>query len=412
MGLLATLSPVGELAKSFGLPVTRRYSPPAIELQRPLWMVLALPVLYLGVLNSLRSRLTLPRTNGRRRVRGWSCIIFVIAFPFVWGSEASGSRVIDFGLAVIAFVLSLRIFRIAFLRDAEETAKWSATEYWGRLFTFVVEYDPETRSHTQGPSARAENAKDLAVSAVKMVFACVAIRCIPPPESFADMSWLQARAYYAILGVILLVCLEGFVGGFFAAYGFVNDRHMRHMFNRPLISSGFRDLWGRRWNLPVHDVLKNVVFNGLVFPLAKSFHRPDAVSKGTREHGQRTFRQNCSAALLTFLVSGAFHEVMSYIAFGDIRWANIRYFTWNAVGCSIEVYLETKAWPRYATIKHNWLFRAIFVLTWAYLSESYTEGYLMFGFFEEAKTWIGLIAPPLRVDEVVWLVGKPVRGNW
>lgn len=110
------------------------------------------------------------------------------------------------------------------------------------------------------------------MASVKVAVSLVFIRFIPPPEAFRDMSWIQQRIYYAVLGGILLVCLEGFVGGFFGAYGLLCNRHMRRtspifkiservliddildMFNHPLISAGFRDLWGHRWNLPVHDM--------------------------------------------------------------------------------------------------------------------------------------------------------------
>ena len=406
------LSMVGRWADRLGLAVTHNYAPPPLEFTRSLWIVSLVPPLYMLVLNSLRYRLHLPISDPKRRVRGWSVIAFIVLFPFVWGSRGSGSRVVDFGLAVIAFVLSLRLYRIAFLRDADETKTWSAVEYFGRLFTFVVEYDPEPRSHTEGVSARWENSKDLAQAGGKIIVALITIRCIPPPASFADMTSTQSHLYYATLGLILLVCLEGFVGAFFAGYGFVFDRHMRHMFNHPEVSAGFRDLWACRWNLPVHDVLKSVVFDGLTFPLAKSWHRPEDVRRGTVEHGRRTFRQNATAAFLTFLVSGAFHEVMSYIAFGDFRWANVKYFTWNALGCSIEVLLEKRLFPAYKQIKQAWWFRLVFIVGWAYMSESYTQGYLDFGFFEEAKTWIGLMAPPFEVREVIWLFGKPARGVW
>lgn len=102
------------------------------------------------------------------------------------------------------------------------------------------------------------------------------------------------------------------------------------------------------------------------------------------------------------------------MAFGDFRWANVKYFSWNALGCSLEVLLEHRLWPGYSDLKHRVWFRAVFVALWAYGSETYTDGYLMFGFFEEAKVWIGILFPLFEVREVVWLplVGKPVRGTW
>lgn len=185
------------------------------------------------------------------------------------------------------------------------------------------------------------------------------------------------------------------------------------MFNHPLISSGFRDLWANRWNLPVTDVLKNVIFRGVSFPISQYFHESHR-AKTRREYSKRTFRENAEAAFLTFLVSGLFHEVMSYMAFGDFRWANVKYFSWNAIGCSLEVAFEHGLFRRYATLKHTIPFRIVFITLWAYGSETYTDGYLMFGFFEEAKTWIGILFPWFAVREVVWLpiIGKPVRGHW
>lgn len=130
---------------------------------------------------------------------------------------------------MIAFVLSLRLYRIAFIREVKETSQWTATEYFGRLFTFPTEYDNERNSTTRhiGPSARTENAKDIGMASIKILVSLFFIRFIPPPEAFVDMSWSQQRIYHAVLGGILLVCLEGFVGGFFGAYGLLFDRHMR-----------------------------------------------------------------------------------------------------------------------------------------------------------------------------------------
>lgn len=141
---------------------------------------------------------------------------------------------------MIAFVLSLRIYRIAFLRPVSETSRWSVVEYYGRLFTFPTEYEGEKTSTTlrYGPSARVENGKDLGMASIKVLTSLFFIRCIPPPDAFADMSWVQQRVYYAVLGGILLVCLEGFVGGFFGAYGLLCNRHMRRMSSKTPRLSG------------------------------------------------------------------------------------------------------------------------------------------------------------------------------
>lgn len=243
MGLFSDpLSFTGRLADNLGLPVTP-YAPPPIVWKRPLWLILLLPILYLSVLNALRGVLDRSTTDPKRKNVGWAMIVFVVGFPFLWGSQSSGSKVVDFALAVIAFVLSLRLYRITFLRPVEQTIKWTLVEYYGRLFTFPTEQEREKTSNTRdfGASARIENAKDLGMATLKVGISLFFIRCIPPPDAFQDMSWFQRRVYYAVLGGILLVCLEGFVGGFFGAYGLLCNRHMRresfssslYFFSRP-----------------------------------------------------------------------------------------------------------------------------------------------------------------------------------
>lgn len=405
-------SRIGRVFRSFGVPVSD-YASPALQWRRPLWVVVAIVPLYLlVVVSACFPGLKHPLGSPRRRRAGVLAIGFVVLFPFLWGSQSSGSIVVDFALAVVAFVDSLRLYRIFFMREAAETATWSKAEYVSRLVTFPTELvGPKlsTLSRTMG-HARWENAKDLVRSVGKMLVSLVLIRCIPPPEAFLDMSWWQNRLYHALLGFILLLCLEGFVGGFFAAWGVLLDRHQRHMFNRPLISAGFRDLWSRRWNLPVHDVLHGVVFEGMTFPISRWMHASHRYERHTPEHANRTYRENVQAAFLTFLVSGLFHEGMSYMAFGQIRGANIVYFSWNALGCSLEVFLHRR-YPTMKAVQRRWWFRVLFVSLWAWGSESYTDGYLNYGFFEEAKTWIGLIAPPFAIKEIVWLLGKPSKGG-
>lgn len=74
-----SLSAVGDLFQSIGLPVTA-YSPPPIQWKRPIWLILILPVLYLSVLNALRGVLHLPNTDPKRRAVGTLMILFVVGF--------------------------------------------------------------------------------------------------------------------------------------------------------------------------------------------------------------------------------------------------------------------------------------------------------------------------------------------
>lgn len=70
---------IGQISKDIGLPVSN-YSPPPILWQRPIWLILTLPVLYLTVLNQLRRVLHLPTTDPRRKNTGWCMILFIVGF--------------------------------------------------------------------------------------------------------------------------------------------------------------------------------------------------------------------------------------------------------------------------------------------------------------------------------------------
>ncbi|KAJ3679858.1 hypothetical protein LUZ60_016136 [Juncus effusus] len=60
-------------------------------------------------------------------------------------------------------------------------------------------------------------------------------------------------------------------------------------FNKPYLSTSLRDLWGRRWNLMVSDILRLTVYN------------PVRIRYGTG-----------TGILATFAVSGFMHEILFY----------------------------------------------------------------------------------------------------
>ncbi|ODQ53523.1 hypothetical protein SAICODRAFT_116137 [Saitoella complicata NRRL Y-17804] len=303
--------------------------------------------------------------------------------------------------------------------EPHKSSQWTPTQFWSHMLTFPTTsaspHLPHNHSHpTKHLSPRLENTHHLLLTSLpKIAFSLLLFRCIPPPASFFYMSFSQARLYMALLGFILLISLEGFVGGFFAVAGLVGGVRQRGMFRRVWRAGGFRDLWARRWNLPVHEVLHVVVFERVSCPCCKLLFRPetrsrrDSQSVSTHETERKNDAkkrgpcENATAALFTFLLSGLAHEYLTWMSAGHVRGINILYFLLNGLGCTLETFYFSGA------RRPGWVYRVVFLVGWVWASEVYTCGYVESGFFEEAKVWMRMFG--VECGEVVWLFGRPAK---
>ena len=84
--------------------------------------------------------------------------------------------------------------------------------------------------------------------------------------------------------------------------------------NPMLKSNSPSDFWGRRWNVLVHNGLKN----GIYKPARINFHLPPLF-----------------AVLATFIASGIIHEYVNVVLFQHIgnlfKWKNMIFFGWNGL---------------------------------------------------------------------------------
>ncbi|KAJ3679857.1 hypothetical protein LUZ60_016135 [Juncus effusus] len=95
-------------------------------------------------------------------------------------------------------------------------------------------------------------------------------------------------------------------------------------FNKPYLSTSLRDLWGRRWNLMVSDILRPTVYN------------PVRARYGTS-----------AGILATFAMSGLMHEIMFYyITFEKATGEVSSFFLLHGVCTALEGwYARHKNWP-------------------------------------------------------------------
>ncbi|KAJ3679389.1 hypothetical protein LUZ60_017400 [Juncus effusus] len=94
---------------------------------------------------------------------------------------------------------------------------------------------------------------------------------------------------FILYGFHLYVALDLVLFIIAVFFRFLLRTELEPQFNKPFLSTSLRDLWGRRWNLMVNDLLRPTVYN------------PVRVRYGT-----------CAGVLATFAVSGFMHEIIFY----------------------------------------------------------------------------------------------------
>ncbi|KAG7648464.1 putative long-chain-alcohol O-fatty-acyltransferase 9 [Arabidopsis thaliana] len=103
-------------------------------------------------------------------------------------------------------------------------------------------------------------------------------------------------------------------------------------FNKPYLATSLQDFWGRRWNLMVSSVLRSGIYN----PVRCACQRP-------MNSGWARFM----GYLVTFLVSGLFHElVYFYITRETPTWEVTLFFVLNGVCTGTEVAVKRTGFLR------------------------------------------------------------------
>ncbi|KAM7498942.1 hypothetical protein LguiA_023356 [Lonicera macranthoides] len=96
--------------------------------------------------------------------------------------------------------------------------------------------------------------------------------------------------------------------------------------NEPYLATSLQDFWGRRWNLPVTNLLRVLVYNPLRWAAARVLGGEGA---------------KAVAVLLTFLVSGLMHEFMLYnLAKQSPSWEMTWHFVVHGMCLVVELWVK------------------------------------------------------------------------
>ena len=147
------------------------------------------------------------------------------------------------------------------------------------------------------------------------------------------------------------------------AYGYETYEVVR---NPMLKSTSPSEFWGRRWNMHVHNGLKNGVYKPV----------------------RRQFSSRSLAVVATFLVSGVIHEYVNIVLFSDkdvqFKWKQMIFFGWNGVLILLE-YLVGH-WNVFRWLSKNipqLFITALVILSALPLAHLFTGDWIKGGYFDD-----------------------------
>lgn len=295
----------------------------------------------------------------------------------------SGVMIFDFWRPALGFRSALLAWDVFVLRDVEEVYSWSIGRFIAHLWTFPVEEtELAEREKAEGRvrNARLEGLK--VMPRVLLQFCTVffgLLYFVPTQEQIDNMPRLPYHLYSFLLGFDILFVLAFFGDGLLNAMGILLNVEMAPMFDSVWKATSITRFWST-WNKAITVILHRVIFaraagaptkyssrksstwttdteaedttkkigsNGqFARPRPKSLRmtpaelpaksptestaaplesaKPPAAKSGP-------FYKKALAAMAAFIVSGIFHEHITYFTFGISQFENFAFFVINGL---------------------------------------------------------------------------------
>ncbi|KAI8920343.1 hypothetical protein DFJ77DRAFT_507730 [Powellomyces hirtus] len=94
---------------------------------------------------------------------------------------------------------------------------------------------------------------------------------------------------------------------------------MADVFDYSLCATSLRRFWGRQWNRPFQEALKNTV-----------------VLSDEEEAGGKTPGATMVQMFAVFIISGLFHDIINYRCFDTLSLTTVMFFVLQGAGCALE----------------------------------------------------------------------------
>lgn len=347
-----------------------------------------------------------------RRVGAFGAAGVVLFWPLLVGTGESA--LLNFLRPGIGFRSALLAWDILQIRTVEEVQSWSLIEFVGYLCFFPVEKEVlEEREKREGfkRNARLQCLKQFPTALCQLFFASVFLLFIPPREHVNEISSVVYCVYSILMGVEVFLILSSLGLLVMNLFGLLVGMEQEPMFQNPFFTTRLRYFWSR-WNRAIATVLHRVIFGGR--KTYKTLEERRAEEARTAENSgassavdakATTLRQRKSGsvaptrqptdappaprrrssfvkksmlALLTFLVSGLFHEYLVFFAAPYHFGCETAFFVLNGLGTVLSSGLE-RFFPKINNKIPGWVRYIAMVSFYA------SVGYLFFAPFIEAN---------------------------
>lgn len=284
-----------------------------------------------------------------RRMVAMVLMSMLMAWPLAVG--VGMSMLMNYLRPALAFRSSLIIWDIFCIREPQEVLSWSFELFEAHLWFFPYEKTQlEARYEKEGirRNPRIESLKRLPLGFAQMFLSFFLTLFFPPWETISTMRWYKFHLYCIPMSVGLWMVLAAGGSVVMNTYGVIFGIEQQPMFANPFSTGRLRDFWSR-WNRAIATVLHRVIFGGrntyktrdqrACAEKAKGHSHPDARKKESNKSPSAFLRKSC-LALVTFFVSGLFHEYLLYYAIPKLHGPNTLFFVINGVATIVMSAIE------------------------------------------------------------------------
>lgn len=329
-------------------------------------------------------------TVGKTYAARVGCVGLVSAILLAWPVFAgrSGCMMLDFWRPALGFRSALLVYDIFCIRTREEVDNWSFARFFCGLWAFPMEEeDIAEREKREGfkRNARWENMKGYPKVFIEGIIFLGTLYVLPPYAIAQTMSQLQYHLYCDAMGISILMALALFGDGLLKGMGIILGIEMQDMFESPLSTINIRLFWSH-WNRAIASVFHRVIFaggkkkaagkqkaaaskrvaqlaqekrshldhlseteaetsrtddedggararkSGLKMTSSKQAEAPKKNAAASKPPAKKSsFLPKAAAAIVTFGMSGIFHEHITYNTMGIADGLNFLFFLANGV---------------------------------------------------------------------------------
>lgn len=291
-----------------------------------------------------------------------------------------------------SFRASLNFYDVAVLRG-DEVNQLSNAEFFSYLWLFPLPREQiAEREKIEGKKRdpRLQCLRLLPHSAIQGFIACIILMFMPPKDVYEPMSWILKILYSSIASFAIFNIIAGIVTIPIYVAGAIIGVEMAPTFQNPFSAVGFRGFWSR-WNRLIAAILHRVVFGGKGTNKTVDMRKKEQAKRKAEGRPAPNMAVMSAKAMLTFIVSGMFHEYMlRYSAEEPILGPNILFFIVNGIATIVSTMLAT-AFPKLNKQTPN-IVKQVAMFTFGFLvAPLFCTPYYYSGYFTEGQSMFNQI---------------------